>query len=114
MELAHIVVLVSPASVEAPGAAAASFARWPATGRARTPGGTAARSEHPRLRRLAHRQLVLGEFVLARRLGRAGRAVMVTVMMMVMMQTIAGVQFALFVRLWMVPCGIEIPFKDLT
>lgn len=111
MELAHVVILVSPASVEAPGAAAASFARWPATGRARTPGGAAARSEHPRLRRLAQRQLVLSELILAHRLGRAGRAVMVTVMMVMMMQTIAGVQLALLVRLWMVPCGIEIRLR---
>lgn len=106
VELAHVVVFVSPASVEAPGAPAASFARWPATGRTRAPGRAAARSEHSRLGGFTHRQLILGELVLARLL-RRGAPVMMTVMMMVVVQTIAGVQLALLVRLRMVPCGID-------
>lgn len=105
VELAHVVVLVPPASIEAPGAAASSFARWPATGRTRAPGWTAARGQHPHLGRLAHRQLVLGELVLARRLRRAGHAMMMTMMIVMMMQAVTGVQLALLVRLRMVPCG---------
>lgn len=106
VELAHVVVFVSPASIEAPGTPAASFARWPATGRACAPGRAAARSEHPCLGGLAHRQLVLGELVLARWL-RRGAPMMVTVMMMVMVQTVTGVQLALLVRLRMIPCRID-------
>jgi len=111
VELAQVVALVPSAAIEAPRAATSSFARWPATGWACSPGRTAARGQHPRLGRFAHRQLVLGELVLAHRLRRGGHAMLVTVMIVMMVQTVAGVQLALLVRLRMVPCGNKEPLS---
>lgn len=113
VKLAQIVIFVPSTSVETPGAAAASLTWLPATSGTRAPDGTPARGEHPRLGRLSHRQLVLGELVLARWFGRVRRAVMMTMMMVMVMQTIAGVQLALLVRLRMVPCGVERIRQDL-
>lgn len=85
VKLAHIVIFVPSASVETPGAAAASLAWLSATSGTRAPGRSAARGEHPRFGRLSHRQLILGKFILARWFGRVGRAVMMTMMMVMMM-----------------------------
>lgn len=103
VELTHVVIFISSAPVEAPGTATASFAQRPATSRTRAPRGAVARGEHLRFGWLADRQFVLGELVLARRFRRAaGRTVVMTVRMMMVMQTITGVQLALFVRFRMV------------
>lgn len=107
VELAHIVIFVPSASVETSGATTASLAWLSATSGTRAPDRTTARGEHPRLGRFSHRQLVLGELVLARWFGCVRRTVMVTMMMVMVMQTIAGVQLALLVRLRMVPCKVE-------
>lgn len=107
VELAHIVIFVPSASVETSGATTASLAWLSATSGTRAPDRTTARREHPRLGRFSHWQLVLGELVLARWFGCVRRAMMVTMMMVMVMQTIAGVQLALLVRLRMVPYEVE-------
>lgn len=96
VELADVVGLVPPTPVEAPRALVPSFARRPRGGRTRAPPGTR-RRQHPSLRRLANRELVLGELVLAHRLRR--RQPMMMMIMMMMVKTISRVQLALLVRL---------------
>lgn len=70
MELAHIVILVSPVPVEASGAFPSSLSRWPATGWTSAPGRARRGREHPRLGRFTDRQLVFRELVLAARFRR--------------------------------------------
>lgn len=98
VELAHIVILVSPVPVEASGAFPSSLSRWPATGWTSAPGRARRGREHPRLGRFTDRQLVFRELVLAARFRRW--PMMMPVMIV---EPIPCVQLALLVRFRMVP-----------
>lgn len=98
VELAHIVILVSPVPVEASGAFPSSLPRWPATGWTSAPGRARRGREHPRLGRFTDRQLVFRELVLAARFRRG--PMMMPVMIV---EPIPCVQLALLVRFRMVP-----------